>query len=309
MTRFSELATPTATRAYLERWGLHTKKSLGQHFLIDDGVVGRIIKLAEVVPGDQIIEVGPGIGTLTLALLDQKATVNAIEKDQNLLKPLANLCADKAGFSLIAADALDLSVFSDKLYPVVAEADSSRGSAPVKLVANLPYAVAATIVLLYFEKLPHLSSATIMVQREVANRMAAQPGTKDYGAYTVKLQALTEPVGSFLVARTNFMPPPNVDSTVIRLDRLTQPLNATHYQATAVLADAAFYQRRKTIQNSMRAYFSESDKHASSGISLDQEAVGRLLEQTGIDPRRRGETLRVKEFIELGNAAMTCIFQ
>jgi 16S rRNA (adenine1518-N6/adenine1519-N6)-dimethyltransferase len=133
-----------------------------------------------------------------------------------------------------------------------------------------------------------------MVQREVAKRMAAEPCSKDYGAYTVKLRSLVKPCGSFSVARTNFMPPPNVESTVIRLDRLKTPLDAQHYVATAFMADAAFCQRRKTIKNALCAYFAE---HA-----LAQDLVDKLLKDADIDPTRRGETLDLNEFIALGKA-------
>ena len=313
MTRYSPLATPAATRTYLETWGLYTKKSLGQHFLIDDGVVGRILACADVKEGDSIIEIGPGIGTLTIALLAHGATVCAIEKDINLLKPLANLFEQEKGFSLIAADALDRGKVVKDL-PFLAKT-------PIKLVANLPYAVAATIVLDYFEHFTALSSATVMVQKEVAERMMAQPGTKNYGAYTVKLRMLASPKSSFSVSRTSFLPPPRVDSTVIRLERYAvipkgkeasssgvsangqpckngQPgtrfiMTPELYHATSFIVDAAFAQRRKTIRNSMRAYFLEHNR--------DADLVDELLIQGCINPACRGETLDLESFLTLGN--------
>jgi 16S rRNA (adenine1518-N6/adenine1519-N6)-dimethyltransferase len=162
----------------------------------------------------------------------------------------------------------------------------------VKLIANLPYAVAATIVLDYFEKLPSLQSATIMVQKEVADRMAAQPGTKEYGAYTIKLALFAQPTASFSVSRTNFLPPPRVDSTVIRLDRHENQPSPQLVTATFTVIEAAFAERRKTIRNSMRSYFSAQKR--------DPEQVDALLEVVGILPTVRGETLTAKEFLALG---------
>jgi len=149
-----------------------------------------------------------------------------------------------------------------------------------KLVANLPYAVAATIVLEAFVRLPQLASATVMVQREAAERMMAAPGGKDYGAYSVKLQSLAAPGGHFPVAASNFLPPPRVESTVLRLKRHTRPDEAM-LEALFAVADAAFCQRRKTIRNSMRAWF------AAHGAPV--QLSDSILEQAGIDPASRGE--------------------
>jgi len=284
VTRYSPLASPSATRAHLKQWGLHTKKTLGQHFLIDDGVVGRILKLAELRAGDHIIEIGPGIGTLTMALLAQGAEVFAVEKDHNLLKSLANTFENETAFTLKVVDALDIDAVTDAM--------PFGTSQTLKLVANLPYAVAATVVLSYFENLPTLASATVMVQREVAQRMMAEPGTKDYGAYTVKLRMLAVPIDKFAVAATNFLPPPRVDSTVIRLDRAEPRISAELYEATSFVVEAAFAQRRKTIRNSMRAHFALKDK--------DPALVDTLLEHAGIDPQLRGETLQPRQFSAMG---------
>ena len=208
MPEHSPLASPKATIAALKDHGLYTKKSLGQHFLIDDGVVGKILKLASPTPEATLLEVGPGIGALTLALLKTGNPVIAIEKDAALLPALP----DATNFTLLHQDALDLDALRQRL----------PRQSPLELVANLPYQVAATIVLAYFEHLPQLRAATVMVQREVAERMAANPGTKAYGAYTVKLALQAKATGSFSVARTSFLPPPRVDSTVIRLERARQ---------------------------------------------------------------------------------------
>lgn len=176
MTRFSSLATPSATRDVLARFGLAPKKAFGQNFLVNDAVVGRILDLAAVEPSDTVLEVGPGIGTLTHALLQRAGRVISVERDADLTEVLRYTLSElEQRFCLVHKDALDLQ-----------EADL-KGARPDKLVANLPYAVAATIVLDYLVRFSFLESATVMVQREVAERMAAKPGRKDYGAYTVKL--------------------------------------------------------------------------------------------------------------------------
>ena len=175
MTKLSYLASVSETRAVLESFGLMTKKALGQHFLINDGVVSRICDLAELSQEDVVVEVGPGIGTLSIALLQRSGRVIAIERDADLPSVLAQTCEHYLDrFTLIEGDALEVK-------------ESDFLVLPNKLVSNLPYAVAATIVLDYFERFSTIQSATVMVQAEVADRMCATLGTKNYGAYTVKL--------------------------------------------------------------------------------------------------------------------------
>ena len=170
--------------------------------------------------------------------------------------------------------------------------------APNKLVSNLPYAVAATIVLDFFLRFPSLESATVMVQAEVADRMCAQPGSKNYGAYTVKLGLLTKATGRFSVAEGNFFPPPRVKSAVVRLDKKEEMLPDDLLHATMVMADAAFATRRKTINNSMKTYF--TNPLTSDAVIADH--LPELFERAQIDPRVRGEALDEEAFIELGKA-------
>jgi 16S rRNA (adenine1518-N6/adenine1519-N6)-dimethyltransferase len=255
-------------------------------------VVGRILRLSALKADDVVLEVGPGIGTLTEALLNTGATVIAIEKDPQLLRPLADIaahCPERVTF--IHGDALDL--FSDATNP-----SHSAVLSVTALVANLPYAVAATVVLDCFQHLPSLASATVMVQKEVAQRMAAQPGSKDYGAYTVKLRLLARPSADFMVSKTSFLPPPRVDSTVIRLERRAEAErpDAACLNASFMLAEAAFAERRKTIRNSMRSSF------ASRG--LDPATVDELLKTADIPPTIRGETLSYEQYHEMGAALL-----
>ncbi len=372
--RLSPLSTPSATRAVLEAHGIGTKYTLGQNFLVNDDVLKKIIVLAEVGEADRILEVGPGIGTLTIALLKHAASVVAIERDPDLPAVLADtLHPWRDKFALIEKDALDVTgddivaamagigadtgcldrassaanetaqwavsqsedCLSESGYRVAVPQEEPQLSLPNKLVANLPYAVAATVVLDYFENFPFLDSATVMVQKEVADRMAAAVGTKNYGAYTVKLGLHAEPAGRFPVGPGNFFPPPRVDSAVIRLNRRV-PLMADGAPATpeviaaaALVADAAFANRRKTIANSCKTYFSGRGSLllGASGSSAGLRAVDGALsggvggafvldgadivdhlpaifDAAAIDPRRRGETLTQQEFLALGAALL-----
>lgn len=290
---YSPFSTPSATRAVLERHGLATKKSLGQNFLVNDEVIGRICRLSEVGPDDTVLEVGPGIGTLTAALLPRAAHVLSVERDPDLPAVLSETLGAFDNFMLVSKDALDLS--DADLQAAFGQA-ATENAAPTKFIANLPYAVAATLVLDYFQRFPSIQSATVMVQSEVADRMSADPGVKDYGAYTVKLRLLAKPAGRFQVAPGNFFPPPHVTSSVIRLDRRGDLAIAPEEARLASLAaDAAFALRRKTISNSMKTYLSgrANMKEASANVPA-------ILERAGIDARRRGETLTLEEFIELG---------
>ncbi|MEY8562840.1 rRNA adenine dimethyltransferase family protein [Eggerthellaceae bacterium 3-80] len=337
MSNLSPLASVKATRAVLEAHGLSTKYSLGQNFLINDAIVQKIVTLADLSPDDGVLEVGPGIGTLTLALLARAGWIISIERDADLVDVLAQttaLAADR--FALISADALHVSAeeiatcaadlalaaagsnfIAERPAPTEHSAPAERPALaeppalaehsapfPNKLVANLPYAVAATIVLDYFERFAALDSATIMVQKEVADRMSATPGSKNYGAYTVKLRLYTQVIDRFQVSPQNFFPPPRVDSSVIRLDRRPlvdengDPVCASVLRCAARMADAAFATRRKTIANSCKTYFSGQGACGARILPVLPE----IFKAANIDPKRRGETLDLDEYIALGRA-------
>jgi 16S rRNA (adenine1518-N6/adenine1519-N6)-dimethyltransferase len=277
----SRLATPSATIEVLKRRGLATKKSLGQHFLVDDNVVGRILELAALTGDETVLEVGPGLGTLTVALCEHAGAVVAVERDAQLLPVLAETTAGCARLAILRADAVS----------VEPEALSAPYGPPSALVANLPYAVAATVVLRLFQQLPELSFATVMVQAEVADRMAASPGNKQYGSYTVKLRLLAAPAGRFTVPRTCFLPPPRVDSAVLRLERRPLATDPVLMAAASRLADAAFAQRRKTVRNSLR-----------STLGCDPALLDEALQQAGIDGSLRAEMLEPERFLALAEA-------
>ena len=299
MDKLSSLASVSATRDVLKRHGLYTKHELGQNFLINDDIVRKIVDLAELSSDDYVLEVGPGIGTLTEALLKSSKRVVAIERDYDLPAVLAQTLAPwKDSFALVNKDALDMQQ---------EDLAASDGSLPSKFVSNLPYAVAATVVLDVFERIDCIQSATIMVQKEVADRMCADAGNKNYGAYTVKLGMYATPQGRFAVSPGNFFPPPHVESAVLRLDRHMpadaegKPLTPALRAATCTMADAAFTNRRKTIANSCKAYFSSKNDARTAAL------LGGIFEEAGIDARRRGETLDQQEFIALGAAYLRSI--
>ncbi len=281
---YSRLATPSATRAVLAAHGLATKKRLGQHFLVDDNVIGRIVSLSALAGDEVVLEVGPGIGTLTVALCERAGAVVAVERDERLVPVLLETTEDCPRFALIRADALDIDVI----------ALSAPFGAPSALIANLPYSVAATVLLRLFEVLESLQTAVVMVQSEVADRIAAVPGTKDYGSYTVKLRLRAETVSRFPVARGCFLPPPRVDSAVVRLER--RPLSGDpHAIAWATdAADAAFAQRRKTIRNSLK-----------SALHADPRVVEEALVTAKINGDERAEALPPEAFLALGDALNT----
>lgn len=295
--RASPLSTPSATREVLERHGLFTKYGLGQNFLVNDDVVRKILELADVRADDRVLEVGPGIGTLTAALLQRAGHVTSIEKDYDLPVVLADTLAPwSERFTLLNKDALDLQV-ADLQPNGVRDAPL-----PDKMVSNLPYAVAATVVLDYLQRFGFLQSATVMVQKEVADRMMAAPGSKTYGAYTVKLSLFAKPVGRFAVSAGNFFPPPRVESAVLRLDRAVacgddgKALAPEELEAACTMADAAFATRRKTLANSCKTFFAADDDVRSR--------LSEIFERAAIDPRRRGETLERGDFVRLGRALL-----
>lgn len=299
----SWLANQRATKETLERFGLATKYRLGQNFLVQDHVIEKIVQLAEVQPTDVVVEVGPGLGTLTVALLDNARAVCSLEADSELEQVLAVTCKEPHpdSFALVMGDAL--AITPQKLaeaystLPTVAHDAATNAPMPTKFVSNLPYQVAATLILKFFQELPSLERAVVMVQAEVADRIAAKPSTKAYGAYTAKLSLFAQVTGRFEVGPGNFMPPPRVNSAVVRLDRTqarnpltSKLLSEEELLHTMSVIDAAFAQRRKTIRNSMSASGFDKDK-------LDQAFLA-----TGIAPTVRAEVLTSQDFICLAAA-------
>lgn len=301
---YSYLANVRETRATLARFGLVTKHRLGQNFLVSDAVVGKILGLVELVGDDVVLEVGPGIGTLTVALLARAREVIAIEADRALEPVLATTCAqDAERLTLLWGDAL-------RLVPLVPSAtaasigspsspSSLSGVAPVpnKLVSNLPYQVAATLILKLLQELPSVGRLVVMIQAEVADRICAGPGSRVYGAYTAKLALWGQVTGRFEVGRGSFLPPPHVNSTVVRIDRapMADPktgldLTPSQLDWVAHVIDASFAQRRKTIRNSL------------SAGGFERSRLDEAFARSDIAPTARAESLSPSDFVRLADA-------
>lgn len=273
------IASPEVVHHICKRFGITMSKKLGQNFLIKRSVVDQIVAAADLGPDDQVLEVGPGIGTLTQGLAQSGARVKAIELDRRLLEVLDTTLESYDNVDIIHGDVLKLNV------PEIMD------HKPFKVVANLPYYITTPIIMSLLEaKLP-IERLVVMVQREVALRMVAHPGTKDYGALSVAVQYYTEPDIVLEVPPKAFMPAPAVTSAVIRC-RLRQkpPVHVDDERIFFRVVKAAFAQRRKTFSNSMK----------TTGLSKEQIAA--ILEQAGIDGQRRGETLGLQKFADLANA-------
>jgi len=251
------------------------KKELGQHFLVDENILGVIGRLAELADGDVALEVGPGLGVLTRYLANHVAHVHAVELDRSLEPKLREALADNPNVELRFADALRLD-------------PTTLDPAPTKLVANLPYNVATPIVAESLDGLPSVGRWTVMVQREVADRFFASPGTKAYGAVSVLVQLAAERTGFHPVARTVFRPRPNVDSALVAFRRTVLPED---FRRVKSVVSAAFAHRRKTLPNSLEL----------SGLATREEAAA-ALERIGRDPGVRAEALEPHEFVELTRA-------
>ncbi len=253
---------------------VHAKKQLGQHFLVDDNILGVIGRLAALDPGDIVLEIGPGLGVLTRYLADRASYVHSIELDRSLAPRLADLDA-RPNVDLHFGDALALDL-------------AALEPAPRKLVANLPYNVATPIVVESLDGLPTVERWCVMVQREVADRFFASPSTKAYGAVSVLLQLVTERVGFHPVSRNVFRPRPNVDSALVAFARRELPPD---YPRVKHVVEAAFAHRRKTLPNSLEL----------AGLA-DRDRAGAALETIGRDPGIRAEALPPQAFVALAHA-------
>jgi 16S rRNA (adenine1518-N6/adenine1519-N6)-dimethyltransferase len=250
------------------------KKALGQHFLVDENLLGVIDRLAELEPRDVVLEVGPGLGVLTRYLADRVDLVHAIELDRSLENPLRESLQERANVSLRFGDALELDL-------------SSLEPAPTKLVSNLPYSIATPLVVESLEGIPSLERWCVMVQREVADRFFASPRTKAYGAVSVLLQLATRRTGFHPVPPSVFRPRPRVDSALVAFERVDGPL----LERVRPVVDAAFSHRRKTLANAV----------ALSELASRAGAVEALAE-IGRSPATRAEELAPHEFVALAEA-------
>lgn len=275
----SIIASPEVVHYVCKRFGIHMSKKLGQNFLIRRSVVDEIVAAAELTAGEPVLEIGPGIGTLTQGLAQSGAAVTAVELDRRLLEVLDTTLAQYDNVRIIHGDVLKVNI------PEI------MNHKPFKVVANLPYYITTPIIMSLLEmKLP-IERLVVMVQREVAERMVAQPGTKAYGALSVAVQYYTEPSIVMDVPPRAFMPAPEVTSAVIccRL-REKPPVEVADEKLFFRVVKAAFAQRRKTFSNTMKT------------TGLDKETIASVLAKANIDGARRGETFSLQELADVANA-------
>jgi 16S rRNA (adenine1518-N6/adenine1519-N6)-dimethyltransferase len=284
---YKDIATPNRTKEILEKYGFSFKKSLGQNFLIDTNILRRIVDFAELSAETGVIEIGPGIGALTEQLARRAKKVVAFEIDQRLLPILAETLSPYPNVRIIHQDVLKADVRK-----VIDE--EFAGIKDIMVVANLPYYVTTPIIMkLLTDNLP-LRGIVVMLQKEVAERIAATPGTKDYGSLSIAVQYYTKAETVMTVPRTVFVPQPNVDSAVIRLTKLPQPAVFVENEAFFFeVVRASFGQRRKTILNNLTSNLPNG--------KMFKETIEQVLQEVNIDPRRRGETLTIAEFAILSD--------
>ena len=279
------LGNPTNTREIIEKYGFMFQKRFGQNFLIDGNVVEKIVREAGVTKDDFVLEIGPGIGTMTQLLCENAREVAAVEIDTNLIPILKETLAPYDNVTVINEDILKVDI------PALAQ--EKNGGRPIKVVANLPYYITTPIIMGLFESHVPIDSITIMVQREVADRMQVGPGTKDYGALSLAVQYYAKPEIVLNVPPTCFMPRPNVGSAVIRLKKHeTCPVQVDDAEFMFRLIRASFNQRRKTLANGLSN---------SSELTLSKEKIAEAIESLGVSPSIRGEALTLEQFAQLAN--------
>ena len=278
------LGNPQKTIEILQKYGFRFQKKFGQNFLIDPHVLDKIVAAAEIRPEDFVIEIGPGIGTLTQYLAYQAREVCAVEIDSNLLPILEDTLSDWDNVTVIHQDILKLD-----LAALLKEKNQGR---PAKIVANLPYYITTPIIMGLFESHVPLESLTVMVQKEVASRMQAGPGSKDYGALSLAVQYYAEPYLAAHVPQNCFMPRPQVGSAVIRLTARKDKLQVRNEALLFRLIRASFNQRRKTLLNGLRN---------SEDLPYSREELEKALERCGLSATIRGETLTLEEFAQLAD--------
>ena len=280
------LGNPTNTIAVLNRYGFSFQKKFGQNFLIDENVVEKIVRDAGVTKDDFVLEIGPGIGTMTQILCENAREVVAVEIDDKLIPILTeDTLSWYDNVTVIHEDILKLDI--------VKLANERNGGKPIKVVANLPYYITTPIIMGLFESHVPLDSITIMVQKEVADRMQVGPGTKDYGALSLAVQYYAKPQILLNVPASCFMPRPNVPSAVIQLTRYEKPpVEVADEHLMFRLIRASFNQRRKTMTNSVGN---------SPELSVSKEQMAAALEKCGLSATVRGEALTLAQFAELAN--------
>lgn len=279
------LGNPTNTLAVINRYEFAFQKKFGQNFLIDQGIVEKIVREARVTKDDFVLEIGPGIGTMTQILCENAREVAAVEIDRKLIPILNDTLSEYDNVTIINDDILKVDI--NKL------AEEKNGGRPIKVVANLPYYITTPIIMGLFESHVPLDSITIMVQKEVADRMQTGPGSKDYGALSLAVQFYAKPEIVVNVPPECFMPRPNVGSAVIRLKRHeTRPVDVKDEKLMFRIIRASFNQRRKTLANGL---------NNSPEIGYTKEQIAAAIEELGRGASIRGEALTLEEFARLSN--------
>ena len=279
------LSNPTNTLAVINKHEFAFQKKFGQNFLIDEGIVNKIVREAGVTKDDFVLEIGPGIGTMTQLLCEQAGGVAAVEIDTNLIPILKETLAEYDNVTIINEDILKVDI--KKL------AEEKNGGKPIKVVANLPYYITTPIIMGLFESNVPIDSITVMVQKEVADRMQVGPGTKDYGALSLAVQYYSKPQVVINVPPECFIPRPNVGSAVIRLTRYKEPpVKVKDEKLMFKLIRAYFNQRRKTLANGL---------NNSPEINFSKEEITAAIESLHKGPSIRGEALTLSEFAALSD--------
>ena len=281
----ANLGNPQETIAVLQRYGFNFQKKYGQNFLIDTHVLDKIIGAAQIGPDDFVLEIGPGIGTMTQYLAEAAREVVAVEIDTKLIPILQDTLKEYDNVKVLNEDILKVDI--RKI------AEEKNGGKPIKVVANLPYYITTPIIMGLFESEVPLDSITVMVQKEVADRMQVGPGTKDYGALSLAVQYYAEPYIVANVPPNCFIPRPAVGSAVIRLTRYQEkPVKVNDASFMFKIIRASFNQRRKTLQNGL---------YNSSELRIPKEKTVAALEEMGLTPTIRGEKLSLEEFAQLSD--------
>lgn len=281
----ANLGNPQETIAVLQRYGFNFQKKYGQNFLIDTHVLDKIIGAAQIGPDDFVLEIGPGIGTMTQYLAEAAREVVAVEIDTKLIPILQDTLKEYDNVTVLNEDILKVDI--RKI------AEEKNGGKPIKVVANLPYYITTPIIMGLFESEVPLDSITVMVQKEVADRMQVGPGTKDYGALSLAVQYYAEPYIVANVPPNCFIPRPAVGSAVIRLTRYQEkPVKVNDASFMFKIIRASFNQRRKTLQNGL---------YNSSELRIPKEKTVAALEEMGLTPTIRGEKLSLEKFAQLSD--------
>ncbi|APB30559.1 16S rRNA (adenine(1518)-N(6)/adenine(1519)-N(6))-dimethyltransferase RsmA [Vagococcus teuberi] len=291
MNEYKDIATPSRTKEILKKHGFSFKKSLGQNFLTEPNILRKIAEAGDLSKEDGVIEIGPGIGALTEHLARHAGKVLAFEIDQRLIPVLEDTLSPYDNITVVNEDILKADV--------VAEAKKVFDEEqPIKVVANLPYYITTPIMMHLLMSPLDITTMVVMMQKEVADRMTAKPSTKAYGSLSIAVQFYMEAKLAFIVPKTAFVPQPNVDSAIIKLEKRETPIvDVIDETFFFELTRASFTQRRKTLWNNLTSHFGKDDQ--------TKQWLEKSLEESDIDPKRRGETLSIAEFGKLSNVLIT----